>query len=76
MRLAQLVCPGCRTSYETAIEKEAFVAACPTCGQNNRIPGTAKPITGCCPVCSKPLDDHGFEGGELRACPSERVPKT
>ncbi len=70
MRLAQLVCPGCRTSYEMAIEGEAFVAACPSCGQNNRVPGSARPITGRCTKCSRPVDDHGFQGDLMKACPA------
>jgi hypothetical protein len=69
MKLARLICPGCRSSYEQAITREAYYVSCPNCGQNNNIPEMTPTITGLCLNCEKPLDDHIWQGEIAAHCP-------
>ncbi len=69
MKLARLTCPGCRNPYELPIDREDFVAECPTCGQRNTVSSSAELITGLCRRCSRPLDDHIWQGDIAEQCP-------
>ena len=69
MKLARLTCPGCRNPYEASVERDVHFVACPVCGQNNSVPGSALAITGCCSKCGRPLDDHSWLDDAVDACP-------
>ena len=71
MRYAEVHCPNpsCGAQYGALVE-EGYHAACPGCGQVNRVPGKdlSEEIDGLCKSCRKPLDDHLF-GRLTFACP-------
>lgn len=68
MKLATLTCPACHTYYESSVVGNDFVVRCPNCGQNNNVPLQAQYITGVCPDCGRPLDDHEFRGSWVKPC--------
>lgn len=72
MTLATVTCPSCGTPYELGVESSTYVYPCPSCGQRNTNARRTMPITGLCNTCSKPMDDHGFDGDGPRACPTSR----
>lgn len=69
MKLARLICPGCHSSYEQAVERDDYYVACPNCGQNNNVPTTAATITGLCLNCDRPMDDHIWQADVVAHCP-------
>lgn len=71
MRYAEFRCfnPSCNFYYPAAVE-DGYHAACPKCGQVNRVAGRdmSKEITGLCDRCGEPLDEHIFGRGDGWFC--------
>ena len=69
MRYLKLSCPKCDTAMAYALDDNETAVECPHCGQKNTNLTTASgPLSGRCPQCGYPLDDHS-----PGKCPSRGV---
>jgi predicted ATP-dependent serine protease len=59
-------CPKCKVDSFVYLLNNEYYGQCEKCGQWNKIADEAFRISGMCPFCAKPYDDHAWEGNKVK----------